>query len=106
MWHPNQKFVLSNFPEADHGQKRTLDESQNMVKETSGLQLTKETGWRNNSLSFENEQFSELAPRLERWFNITIVIRKPEMNNLRFTGTLDNAGLETVMQALMISGHF
>jgi hypothetical protein len=104
--HPNQKFVLPNSPETDSGQESFTAEPQKMVKETPGLQLAKETGWRNNSLSFENEQFSELVPRLERWFDIKVVVQKPEMNNLRFTGTLDNASLETVMQALMLSAHF
>jgi ferric-dicitrate binding protein FerR (iron transport regulator) len=104
--HPNQKFVLPNSPEADRRQANFAIEPQKMVKETPGLQLAKETGWRNNSLSFENEQFSELVPRLERWFDIKVVVQKPEINNLRFTGTLDNASLETVMQALMLSAHF
>jgi ferric-dicitrate binding protein FerR (iron transport regulator) len=104
--HPNQKFVLPNSPEADGGQANFAVEPQKMVMEAPGLQLAKETGWRNNSLSFENEQFSELVPRLERWFDIKVVVQKPEMNNLRFTGTLDNASLETVMQALMLSAHF
>jgi transmembrane sensor len=104
--HPNQKIVLPNFPEADDGKGSILGDPRNMVKETPGSQLTKETGWRNNSLSFENEQFSDLAPKLERWFDIRVVIQNPQLNKLRFTGTLDNASFETVMQALMLSGHF
>ncbi|WP_184549446.1 FecR family protein [Mucilaginibacter sp. FT3.2] len=104
--HPNQKFVLSNAPDARSEQTSIVDNSQTLVNEISGLQLVKETGWRNNSLSFENEQFPDLVPKLERWFDIKVVIQNPQLNNLRFTGTLDNAGLDTVMQALMLSGHF
>ncbi|GAA3990495.1 FecR family protein [Mucilaginibacter dorajii] len=106
MLRPNQKFVLSDVSQADGKKENTAVDPQNMVKETAASQLVKETGWRNNSLSFENERLADLAPRLERWFDIKFVIQKPEMNNLRFTGTLDNASLETVMQALMLSGHF
>lgn len=106
MLHPNQKIVLPNSPEPGGVQKNIPDNPQRMVKETAELQLAKETGWRNNSLSFEDERFLELVPRLERWFDIKVVVQKPEMNNLRFTGTLDNASLETVMQALLLSAHF
>lgn len=106
MLRPNQKFVLPNYPQTNSGQENITGDPQKMLKETPISQLVRETGWRNNSLSFENEQFSELVPRLERWFDIKVILQKPEMNNLRFTGTLDNASLETVMQALMLSGHF
>jgi ferric-dicitrate binding protein FerR (iron transport regulator) len=103
---PNQKFILSTIPGVAEKQVNNGDNPHDLVKEAPGSQLTNETGWRNNSLNFENEQFSDLVPKLERWFAITVVIQTPGLKNLRFTGTLDNASLDTVMQALMLSGHF
>jgi ferric-dicitrate binding protein FerR (iron transport regulator) len=101
--HPNQKFVLLNNTGMYSGNDDSL---QDLVKETAAALLVKETGWRNNSLSFENKQLDELVPQLERWFAIRIVVKNPELKHLKFTGTLDNASLDTVMQALMLSGHF
>ena len=63
-------------------------------------------GWKEGRLQFANERFDDLAIELERWFNVKILFRNQGIRNYRFTGTLDNAGLDDVLEALMLSRSF
>jgi transmembrane sensor len=69
-------------------------------------QVARETEWRKGFLSFDNESFSDLAIELERWYNIKVIFQNPAFKNYRFTGTLNDEGFDTVMEALMLSEHF
>ena len=65
--------------------------------EISNRDYFEETSWVQNKLVFKNESFKELAPRLEKWFNITFQINNKAVEDYRFTGILEN---ETINQAL------
>ncbi|WP_207513417.1 FecR family protein [Longitalea luteola] len=65
-----------------------------------------ETMWVKNKLAFENEAFDRMLPEIERWYNVTIVLKNESLNGLHFTGVFENKSLADVMEALSISRGF
>ena len=57
--------------------------------------------WKENKLIFDNEPFSSLAIRIERWYDVKIIVNYPELNSARFTGKFDKETLEQVLNALV-----
>jgi ferric-dicitrate binding protein FerR (iron transport regulator) len=57
--------------------------------------------WKENKLIFDNEPFSSLVIRIERWYDVKIVVNYPELNSARFTGKFDKETLEQVLNALV-----
>lgn len=62
-----------------------------------GDTILSETAWMNNEMVFQGEKFSQLAERMERWYNTTIHIQNADIANYSFTGIFDG---ETLTQAL------
>jgi transmembrane sensor len=75
--------------------------------ELQPLATTEQTiSWKDNTLMFDNEPFSSLAVRLERWYDVKIVVNNPELNSARFTGKFDKETVEQVLKALSTVTHF
>ena len=56
-----------------------------------------ETSWVDNKLIFQDEEFSDLAKQMERWYGVSIRFDDARLQELRFTGTFEK---ETIRQAL------
>jgi ferric-dicitrate binding protein FerR (iron transport regulator) len=65
-----------------------------------------ETMWVKNKLAFENETFDRMLPELERWYNVTIVLKNESLKGLHFTGVFENKSLAEIMDALSYSRGF
>jgi ferric-dicitrate binding protein FerR (iron transport regulator) len=65
-----------------------------------------ETSWVDNKLSFVNESFSELAPRMERWYGVSIRFKETSLDTIHFTGTFTEETIEEAMKALTITEPF
>ena len=69
------------------------------------LQLPSSTeqtiSWKDNTLIFDNEPFSSLAIKLERWYAVNIEVSYSELNLVRFTGKFDKETVEQVLKALV-----
>jgi len=61
------------------------------------------TGWINNQLSFESETFAGIASTLERNYNVNITFESEALKNIRYSGTLNNNSLESILQILSIT---
>src|SRR5690606_28240675 len=66
----------------------------------------KETSWVENKLVFKDESFSELIPKIERWYDVNIVLENKEMNSYRFTGTITNERIDQMLSALQLVNKF
>ncbi|MDR0541476.1 MAG: DUF4974 domain-containing protein [Dysgonamonadaceae bacterium] len=64
------------------------------------LDADKNTSWVNNQLAFEQERLEDIAKVLERMYNIRIYFASDELKNIRFSGTIKNNNLETVLQSI------
>lgn len=60
-------------------------------------------GWVHDKLAFNNQPLSEIAPVLERWYGIKVVITTPELAGRRCTGSFDDPSLENLMGSLAYS---
>ncbi len=58
------------------------------------------TSWKEGKLIFYREPFEKMARRLERWYNIKIEIDDKNMENLRFTGTIEMETLSELMDLI------
>jgi ferric-dicitrate binding protein FerR (iron transport regulator) len=61
------------------------------------LKVEEKISWKENRLVFDNEQFSSLVVKIERWYNVKITVNYPELNEARFTGKFDKETLEQVL---------
>lgn len=64
------------------------------------------TGWVNNQLVFDAEPFDQIAARLERWFNVEIVIRNSVLSRAHLSGRYDTENIEQVMHSLQMTTPF
>lgn len=119
--HPDEKLVIprkkivatdiaesgSNDDNATEGEDLQLTESR--VLHLDGAQTTTilaETAWIYNRLVFNGESFGELAPQLERWYNIQVVFTDDRLKKLQFNGSFENETVEQAFTALSTAVPF
>lgn len=64
-----------------------------------------EQSWKDGTLLFKDELFSDLAIRLERWYNIKIHFGDERIKTYRFTGKFDKETINEAMEALRASSQ-
>lgn len=74
--------------------------------EIESQQYIEETSWITDKLIFKNESFSQLAPRLERWYNVKIHINNSAVNDFHFTGVFQNETIEQALKAMQLIRPF
>ncbi|HTI08796.1 MAG TPA: FecR family protein [Puia sp.] len=65
-----------------------------------------ETAWIRDKMLFHKEPFASLARKMERWYNVKILLSDPELNELVFTGSLEKETLQEAFRALQHSARF
>ena len=56
------------------------------------------TSWKDGRLIFKDEKFEDVATKLERWYNINIMLLDENIKNERFTGKLEYETLEQLLE--------
>lgn len=103
---PNQKFVLSrqaaNKPEALSENEQPVPKELPLSFAILPIDSTRkeseriETAWLYSRLEFRGDNFEELARKLERWYNVKIVLTDEKVKKLSVDGSFEK---ETVAQA-------
>jgi len=62
--------------------------------------------WINNKLAFESENLEVVISKIERWYNVDVVIQNEQLKTKRFTAIFEHKSLTEVMEALRLSGRF
>jgi transmembrane sensor len=65
-----------------------------------------ETSWVYNRLVFDGDSFQELAKKMERWYNVKIVIKSKELLRYRFKGAFENETIAEALNALQLTAEF
>jgi transmembrane sensor len=65
-----------------------------------------ETSWIYGKLFFEGDSFRELAPKMERWFNVKIGFLNDKAAAYRFTGVFENENIGEALHALQLTASF
>ena len=109
---PNEKLILAK--EAAIGvqdlskevKSPSVKEIQNPGFTIAHIDSTKkeserfETAWIYSRLEFRGDSFEELAKKLERWYNITIVFNDEKVKQLNFNGSFEKETAEQAFAAL------
>ena len=59
-----------------------------------------ETSWVYNRLSFEDENFVDIAVKMERWFNVKITINNEKIKGYKLTGSFEDETVEEAFKEL------
>ncbi len=59
-----------------------------------------ETAWLYSRLEFRGDSFEELAHKLERWYNVTIVFADEKVKYLNFNGSFEKENVDQAFKAL------
>lgn len=66
-----------------------------------------ETSWTKNRLVFYDEGLDKIALNLERWFNVSILIKEDQLKKEKYTATIEEGDkLEEVLEALKAAEGF
>jgi len=65
-----------------------------------------ETAWVENKLVFHSEKFSDLAKKMERWYDIQIRFRDTDKAAYRFTGIFTTETIQQALQAMQVVHSF
>ncbi|HEY4286909.1 MAG TPA: FecR domain-containing protein [Puia sp.] len=65
-----------------------------------------ETAWMYNRLVFKGDNFKELADKMERWYNVRIIIRDSSLYNCHFGGAFASETVEEAFKALQLTTPF
>ena len=114
---PNQRIVYSREikrvqveekeeEEAEAAEKiiTVLDEPESPVHPklfvSSVMEIEQYTSWKDGRLTFRSESLGTLTPKLERFYNVNIIILDDSIKTLRYTGTLEKVTIEEAMRAI------
>lgn len=105
---PSEKFALVEKKEkqADKNSNSVL-----MIENISPVKLgdqeyIEETSWIENKLVFQNESLEDLIPKLERWYNVRIILNDPTIKSYRFTGIFINENINQALEAMQLIKSF
>jgi transmembrane sensor len=105
---PTEKFAVSKKSE------NPADDTSNSVLMIDNISPVKfgdkeyiqEISWIENKFVFENESFEDLLPKLERWYNVRIVLNDPAIKSYRFTGIFINENITQALEAMQLIKPF
>jgi len=117
MLKPSEKLTVRNIRQApaeeikvSAGRKDQTNQVPLMV--LSNIKLSKEnnmpleTQWLENKLTFESETFEDLAPRMERYFNIDIKFDDENVKTIPFSGSFHDETIAQALKGLKATGNF
>lgn len=111
---PNEKLVVANDdstlhrtgPALHHGK---IEESLVAIRKPTYESHTGtiiETSWIDNKLIFQDEEFRELARKMERWYGVSIRFDNLRQEELHFTGSFQTETIQQALEALKLSTAF
>ncbi|HEY4154354.1 MAG TPA: FecR domain-containing protein [Puia sp.] len=65
-----------------------------------------ETLWVKNKLAFDSESLENVAMKIERWYDVRIVINDERLKSKEYHAVFDDESLQQVMEALSSTGNF
>ena len=111
---PNQKYVFVKSRTKVEMEKSGISSTSTMrnnleqiarikpgIEQVSEMEIF--TGWRDNKLSFKNERLENIKNKMERWYNVKIGIRDPELRSKRLSGTFVNESYSEALKALQLA---
>ena len=76
------------------------------VTKNSLDQTLAETDWMQHKLTFNDENFEDIAKKIERWYGVKVEIKNPEIKKYRFVASFEDESLTEVLDFLINSREF
>ncbi len=95
----NENNIVANIVP---GERAILDVARNALS-VSNVDVSKYTSWKEGLLIFKDDQMDEVVRKLNRWFNVDIVLESPELKEYVYTATYRNETLPQILELLKIS---
>ena len=117
MLRPNEKITIVVNEDKDSGISTTtpvpvLQHSNrklyqiDTLKESSLADVIPEVSWVENQLVFDNELFTDVIDKMEKWYNVDIVLTNTRLENKRFSGVFEKENVVEALTALQIINPF
>lgn len=105
---PSEKFaMLEKGPDSNTQKSSSVLRIENISPvKFGGNEYIEEISWTENKFVFQNESFEELLPKLERWYNVQIVLNDPKIRSYRFTGIFINENILQALEAMQLIKSF
>ncbi len=97
------EFYHNNLPE-----KVILSPSQKMVFKDGKVDLSmtdpsKYKAWTDGKLVFRGDNMEDVARRIERWYNVKVILADQDLEKYSFRGTFEDDSLEEVLRLLSLT---
>lgn len=114
---PNDKLIINNEQAAPAPESVKKDPERTTSKQivltwgkinypSKADTVATETMWTRNKLAFDKESLEEIALKIERWYDVKVVIADEEMKKTEFSIIIEDESLQQVMEALRVAGKF
>ncbi|MDP4208682.1 MAG: DUF4974 domain-containing protein [Bacteroidota bacterium] len=110
---PNHKAIYVNDESVLHpSEKKKLRQQLSEPIYSQEIQLSEpiktdpDVSWIDGKLVFENETFENIMQKIERKYDVRIVLLNEQLKNARFTGVLKNIPVEQTLRALQLTTPF
>jgi ferric-dicitrate binding protein FerR (iron transport regulator) len=106
------EVVLQNgkveFYPGDQSQEVTMAPSQKLVFNDGKIELTmtdpsKYKSWTDGKLVFRGDDMIEVARRIERWYNVKVILADDDLKGFSFRATFEDDSLEEVLHLLSLT---
>lgn len=106
--HPKEKLVYSKTENAQQANDKNKNRNYfiKSLPESKAGEPMVETSWMHNSLVFDGDSFKELAKKMERWFNVTIVFHDEKVAAYRLRGAFKDETIEQALKSLQVIATF
>ncbi len=94
----NRKTIIKVKP----GEMASYDKSANELK-ISKVEVDKYMAWKNGTLIFRDDKMDEVVRKLNRWFNVEIILQSPQLKEYIYTATYREETLAQILELLKIS---
>jgi ferric-dicitrate binding protein FerR (iron transport regulator) len=104
----NEKISVANKPLASSTKNTNADENISISNLPAGKpdSLKEETSWVYNKLVIDEDDFTKMAEKMERWYGVKIEIQSPQLRQYHFKGTFENETIEQALNALQLTVKF
>jgi transmembrane sensor len=108
---PNQKAIVRHqnisidLTTSDKKQDKVVPAETKVIVEKQ-VEPEKDIEWKNNILVFNNEPFSDIIKKMERWYGVSINLKNNKLQQIRFSGKFDRESVLEVLDALKLIQPF
>ena len=111
---PDEKLIIRNNLFAGNIQqkdKKLTNEGQPLMvldkihfkeKDSSATEVM----WVKNKLAFDNEPLESIALKIERWYDVKVIVEDEKLKAIEYSGVFTDETLPEVMEALRLTGNF